>query len=125
MGEAQEQPADPPNPAQVWDIPDTRVELGQRVRVDRWNQQAWPPLTFGVPQGWSDVPVDQFAWLPAERRIPPQAPVLQDTRIVASVQHPSDHGQPWHVQLRLFGRQAMGSFALDDPVRWSRGRASP
>jgi len=70
MDEPQAQSADRPNPAQAWDIPDTSVELGHRVRVDRWNQQAWPPLTFGVPEGWSDVPVDQFAWLPVERRIP-------------------------------------------------------
>jgi len=123
MDEPQAQSADRPNPAQVWDIPDTSVELGQRVRVDRWNQQAWPPLTFGVPEGWSDVPVDQFAWLPVERRIPPQAPVLEWTTIVAAVQRPSDRGQPWHVQLRLFGRPAMGNYVLEDPVRWSQGRS--
>jgi len=123
MDEPQAQSVDRPNPAQAWDIPDTSVELGHRVRVDRWNQQAWPPLTFGVPEGWSDVPVDQFAWLPVERTIPPQAPVLERTTIVAAVQRRSDHGQPWHVQLRLFGRPAMGNYVLEDPVRWSQGRS--
>src|SRR5665647_3399320 len=122
MDDPQEQSADRPKQAQVWDIPGTSTEFGQRVRVDRWNQQAWPPLTFGVPEGWSDVPADQFAFLPAERRIPPDAPVLQDTRIVAALQRPSDRGQSWHVQLRLFGGQTLGRFVLDDPVRWSQGR---
>jgi hypothetical protein len=123
MDDSQEQSADRPKPAQVWDIPDASTEFSRRVRVDRWNQQAWPPLTFGVPEGWSDVLADQFALLPAERRIPPDAPVLQDTTIVAALQRPSDRGQPWHVQLRLFARQAMGSYVLDDPVRWSQGRS--
>jgi hypothetical protein len=105
------------------DIPGTSTEFGQRVRVDRWNQQAWPPLTFGVPEGWSDVPADQFAFLPAERRIPPDAPVLQDTRIVAALQRPSDRGQSWHVQLRLFGGQTLGRFVLDDLCGGLRGAA--
>jgi hypothetical protein len=70
MDDPQEQSADRLEQAQVWDIPDTSAEFGRQVRVDRWNRQAWPPLTFGVPEGWSDVPADQFAFLPAERRIP-------------------------------------------------------
>jgi hypothetical protein len=119
----QEQSADRPKQAQVWDIPDTSAEFGQQVRVDRWNQQTWPPLTFGVPEGWSDVPADQFAFLPAERRIPPGCACAaghQDRRGDPASVRP---GQPWHVHPRLFARQALGSFVLDDPVRWSKGRS--
>jgi hypothetical protein len=114
--------ADEPDAAPVWDIPDTSKDVAARVGVDRWNQQAWPPLTFGVPEGWSDVPVELFGWLPVERRIAPQAPVRQ-TRIVAAVQHPSEGGQPWQVQLRQFPDQGIVNFVLQDPVRWAQGRS--
>lgn len=105
----------------TWDIPDVSAELAQRVRVERWNEQAWPPLTFGVPEGWSDVPAEEFAWLAAERRIPPDAPILRESSILAAVRRRSDHGLS-EVQLRRFDRQALAGYVLDDPVRWTQGR---
>ncbi|MDQ6874917.1 MAG: hypothetical protein M3042_07645 [Actinomycetota bacterium] len=123
MDEPQERPAAPQSPAKIADLPDAGARPADRVRIDRWNQQAWPPLTFGVPEGWSDVPADQFAWLPVERRIPPDAPLRGGTTIVAAVQRPADHGQSWQVQLRRLEWHAVANYVMEDPVRWSRARA--
>lgn len=123
MDEPQDRPAAPQNPAGAPDIPDVSAELADRVRVDRWNQQAWPPLTFGVPEGWSDVPADQFAWLPVERRIPPDAPLRGGTTIVAAIERSAERGQSWQVQLRRLEWHAVAAYVMDDPLRWSRARA--
>lgn len=113
---------DRPEKAQVAGNHNTSTEPTERVRVDRWNQQAWPPLAFGVPAGWSDVPVEQFTYLPVERAIAPDAPILVDTRIVAAIKHPGEQGLPWQVQLRLFERQALAAYVLEDPLRWAHAR---
>jgi hypothetical protein len=102
-------------------VPDVRAT--DLLPVDRWNQQAWPPITFGVPAGWTDVPSDHFSWLAEERRVPPTAPILQQTHILAAVQHAGSVG-PQQVQLRLFDNRGFASYILENPIRWTAGRGS-
>jgi hypothetical protein len=92
-------------------------------RVDRWNQQAWPPVTFGVPSGWQDTAREALAWLPVERRLPPNAPVLAGSHILAGVSRSGSGAHPWQVQLRRYDTAALATFVMDDPVRWSQGRS--
>jgi len=102
-------------------IPDAAVS--ELPPVDRWNQQGWPPITFGVPAAWTDVPQDRFAWLPEERRISPQAPILQQSHILAAVEHAGTGGRGWQVQLRWSDNSALAKFVIEDPVRWAGGRS--
>ena len=93
------------------------------LRADRWNQQAWPPVTFGVPSGWHDTATEALAWLPVERRLPPNAPVLTGSHIVAGVSRAGSGAHLWQVQLRRYDTAALATFVMDDPGRWSQGRS--
>jgi hypothetical protein len=115
------QPNSPPSPGSAGDSLPV-LPANDLPAVDRWNQQAWPPITFGVPADWTDVPPGRFGWLPQERRIPPTAPILQQAHVLAAVEHAYSGGLA-QVQLRVSDNAGLARYVLEDPYRWAGARS--
>jgi len=129
---------EPPKPA----IPDAeddrpaRYALAEKLRfspphavsfafpaVNTWNSAAEPDLVFGVPDRWAQVPAQALTWFAAERQnTPADAPILQDTRILAAFEHPGAGGIPWTVQLRK-SANPVGHYVMQYPGNWADAKS--
>jgi hypothetical protein len=88
-----------------------------------WNAAGEPDLVFGAPDGWSEVPAHTLTWFAAEREnTPPEAPILQDTRILTAFEHPGAGGIPWQVQLRK-SVNPVGQYVMRYPGNWADAKS--